>query len=111
MNTTFYAEYKSYGKRFHSIVSWACSPESSDASVFHRERLGRVCLAFSWRGAAPARHLTGSVLVLTLALPGPGGNTTARASIEHLLTASEASEFTVDKVFLGHPTWIDYGYV
>ncbi|KAF8828487.1 hypothetical protein HHX47_DHR3000306 [Lentinula edodes] len=42
---------------------------------------------------------------------GPGGDTSSRLSIEHLLTAEQAQEFTVDGVFLEHPSWIDYGYL
>ncbi|KAJ3885352.1 carbohydrate esterase family 8 protein [Lentinula edodes] len=42
---------------------------------------------------------------------GPGGDTSSRLSIEHLLTAEQAQEFTVDGVFLKHPSWIDYGYL
>ncbi|TCD59888.1 hypothetical protein EIP91_011255 [Steccherinum ochraceum] len=42
---------------------------------------------------------------------GPGGNTTARVPIEHFLTDQEAKEFTIDRVFLERPGWIDYGYV
>ncbi|KAJ3751545.1 pectin lyase-like protein [Lentinula detonsa] len=41
---------------------------------------------------------------------GPGGNTSNRVSIEHLLTAEQAKDFTIDSVFLEHPTWIDYDY-
>ncbi|KAI0823154.1 carbohydrate esterase family 8 protein [Trametes gibbosa] len=42
---------------------------------------------------------------------GPGGNTSARIPLEHVLTDEEAREFTVEKVFLERPTWIDYDYV
>ncbi|EIW52368.1 carbohydrate esterase family 8 protein [Trametes versicolor FP-101664 SS1] len=42
---------------------------------------------------------------------GPGGNTSARIPLEHVLTDEEARAFTVDKVFLGWPQWIDYEYV
>ncbi|KAI0031178.1 carbohydrate esterase family 8 protein [Vararia minispora EC-137] len=41
---------------------------------------------------------------------GPGGNTSQRIPEEHLLTASQAAEFTVGKVFLGIPSWIDFEY-
>ncbi|KAF9005530.1 pectin lyase-like protein [Cyathus striatus] len=41
---------------------------------------------------------------------GPGGNTTARIPLEHLLTADQAKNFTIDKVFLEHPGWIDFSY-
>ncbi|KAG6860417.1 hypothetical protein C0995_011411 [Termitomyces sp. Mi166 len=40
---------------------------------------------------------------------GPGGNTTARVPVEHILTAGEAQHFTLNKI-LGHPSWIDFGY-
>ncbi|PFH53349.1 carbohydrate esterase family 8 protein [Amanita thiersii Skay4041] len=43
--------------------------------------------------------------------PGPGGNASTRVPIGHLLTAQEAEKFTVDKVFLGRPTWIDFEYL
>ncbi|KAF8891513.1 pectin lyase fold/virulence factor [Mucidula mucida] len=39
------------------------------------------------------------------------GNTSARLDIEHILSEEEAQVFTVDKVFLEHPAWIDYEYV
>ncbi|KAJ3900487.1 carbohydrate esterase family 8 protein [Lentinula edodes] len=42
---------------------------------------------------------------------GPGGDTSSRLSIEHLLTAEQVQEFTVHGVFLEHPSWIDYGYL
>ncbi|KAF9453118.1 carbohydrate esterase family 8 protein [Macrolepiota fuliginosa MF-IS2] len=42
---------------------------------------------------------------------GPGGNTTQRIPLEHLLTAQEAKDFTVGGVFLEHPKWIDFGYL
>ncbi|KAJ7644446.1 pectin lyase-like protein [Roridomyces roridus] len=42
---------------------------------------------------------------------GPGGNTSERVGIEHLLNASQAENFTVDKVFLEHPKWIDFNYL
>ncbi|TFK73194.1 pectin lyase-like protein [Pluteus cervinus] len=41
---------------------------------------------------------------------GPGGNTSERVAIEHLLTGRQAQDFTINKVFLEHPTWIDYEY-
>ncbi|CAK5269838.1 unnamed protein product [Mycena citricolor] len=42
---------------------------------------------------------------------GPGGNTKSRVGIEHILTASQVSNFTVDGVFLEHPKWIDFNYI
>jgi hypothetical protein len=42
---------------------------------------------------------------------GPGGNTSERVPIEHLLTAREARDFTIDGVFLEHPHWIDFNYL
>ncbi len=41
--------------------------------------------------------------------PGPGGNTTLRVS-DHILDAAQASDFTIDKVFLEVPKWIDFEY-
>ncbi|KAK7689841.1 hypothetical protein QCA50_006480 [Cerrena zonata] len=41
---------------------------------------------------------------------GPGGNTTARVPIEHLLTNEAARDFTIEKVFLETPKWIDFEY-
>ncbi|KAF8817161.1 carbohydrate esterase family 8 protein [Phlegmacium glaucopus] len=41
---------------------------------------------------------------------GPGGNTSARTPVEHILTPDEAQNFTIDKVFLEHPKWIDFEY-
>jgi hypothetical protein len=41
---------------------------------------------------------------------GPGGNTSARWAGEHILTTQQAKNFTVEKVFLGQPKWIDYTY-
>ncbi|CAL1713535.1 unnamed protein product [Somion occarium] len=41
---------------------------------------------------------------------GPGGNTSARVPIEHVLTDTEAREFTVEKVFMETPKWIDFDY-
>ncbi|TBU46272.1 pectin lyase-like protein [Dichomitus squalens] len=42
---------------------------------------------------------------------GPGGNTSARIPLEHILTKEEAKNFTVDKVFLECPKWIDFEYL
>ena len=41
---------------------------------------------------------------------GPGSNTSERVS-DHLLTDTEAKDFTIDKVFLESPRWIDFDYV
>ncbi|KAG8744041.1 hypothetical protein FRC10_010930 [Ceratobasidium sp. 414] len=41
---------------------------------------------------------------------GPGFNASKRLSAEHILTADQASEFTVEKVFGGKPAWIDWSY-
>ncbi|GLB45534.1 putative pectinesterase [Lyophyllum shimeji] len=41
---------------------------------------------------------------------GPGGNMTARIPIEHILTAEESEEFTLQKI-LGRPEWIDFEYL
>lgn len=70
MNTTFYAEYDSFGTSLHPLI-----------------RLG-------------ADHM----LVL-----GPGGNTSQRVS-DHILNAQQAADFTLEKVFLGTPHWIDFDY-
>ena len=45
------------------------------------------------------------------ALAGPGGNTTARTPLDHILTEEEERNFTIDKVFLERPRWIDFEYV
>ncbi|KAJ7637533.1 pectin lyase-like protein [Mycena polygramma] len=42
---------------------------------------------------------------------GPGGNTSSRVPIEHILTPAQAASFTLDSVFLEHPKWIDFGYL
>jgi len=42
---------------------------------------------------------------------GPGGNTSACIPLEHILTPDEARNFTIDKVFLEHPKWIDFEYL
>ncbi|KAK7464914.1 hypothetical protein VKT23_006122 [Stygiomarasmius scandens] len=42
---------------------------------------------------------------------GPGGDTSDRIPLEHILTAEEASNFTLDKVFLENPDWIDFEYL
>ena len=41
---------------------------------------------------------------------GPGANNSARIPQDHILTASEALNFTIDKVFLESPKWIDFEY-
>lgn len=46
---------------------------------------------------------------LTLMGIGPGGNTTKRVS-DRILTNAEASKFTIEKVFLERPKWIDFEY-
>ncbi|KAG6831333.1 hypothetical protein H0H92_011248 [Tricholoma furcatifolium] len=40
---------------------------------------------------------------------GPGGNTSERVSVEHILTAQEARQFTLEHI-LGRPDWIDFKY-
>ncbi|EGN98149.1 carbohydrate esterase family 8 protein [Serpula lacrymans var. lacrymans S7.3] len=42
---------------------------------------------------------------------GLGGNTSARVPQDHILTNIQAQNFTMDDVFLGRPSWIDYEYV
>ncbi|KAJ7591378.1 pectin lyase-like protein [Mycena floridula] len=42
---------------------------------------------------------------------GPGGNVSQRIPLEHILTAEEASNFTVERVFLEKPKWIDSTYL
>ncbi|KAK0211229.1 pectin lyase-like protein [Desarmillaria ectypa] len=42
---------------------------------------------------------------------GPGGNTSSRISLEHILTIDEAQTFMVDTVFLERPSWIDHSYL
>ena len=68
MNTTFYAEFESYGTRSSSLDM-------------------------------PLSHF----------IAGPGGNTTSRVS-DHILTAKEARDFTIEKVFHEIPGWIDFEY-
>ncbi|KAH8114386.1 pectin lyase fold/virulence factor [Phellopilus nigrolimitatus] len=41
---------------------------------------------------------------------GPGANTSKRVS-DHILTNAEAQDFTIEKVFLEKPQWIDFSYV
>jgi len=41
---------------------------------------------------------------------GPGSNTSQRVS-DHILTPAQASDFTISKVFLETPKWIDFEYV
>lgn len=41
---------------------------------------------------------------------GPGGNTSQRIPQEHFLSAQDASNYTVDTVFMGQPEWIDVEY-
>lgn len=41
---------------------------------------------------------------------GPGGNTSERVSIEHILDSDEVAAFTIESVFFGLPSWIDYDY-
>lgn len=41
---------------------------------------------------------------------GPGGGTSARVSQDHILTSEEAENFTLEKVFVGTPAWIDFSY-
>jgi hypothetical protein len=42
---------------------------------------------------------------------GPGGNTSVRIPQEHILDVVQAKKFTINKVFLERPKWIDYEYV
>ncbi|KAF9046379.1 pectin lyase-like protein [Panaeolus papilionaceus] len=42
---------------------------------------------------------------------GPGGNASARIPLEHVLTFDQSKEFTLDKVFLGRPKWVDFSYL
>ncbi|KAH7920300.1 carbohydrate esterase family 8 protein [Leucogyrophana mollusca] len=41
---------------------------------------------------------------------GPGGNTSARVPQDHILTAVQAQNFTLEDVFYGTPAWIDFEY-
>lgn len=40
---------------------------------------------------------------------GPGANTSKRVS-DHILTAAEAMNFTIEGVFLETPAWVDFTY-
>ncbi len=42
-------------------------------------------------------------------MTGPGGNTAKRVS-DHILNDEQASEFTIEAVFLETPKWIDFDY-
>ncbi|KAI0683093.1 pectin lyase-like protein [Earliella scabrosa] len=42
---------------------------------------------------------------------GPGGDTSGRIPLEHFLDKKDASNFTIEKVFLERPKWIDRDYV
>ncbi|KAG9315035.1 carbohydrate esterase family 8 protein [Chiua virens] len=42
---------------------------------------------------------------------GPGANDSARVPVEHILSATQAENFTIEDVFLERPAWIDYDYV
>ncbi|KIJ54145.1 carbohydrate esterase family 8 protein [Sphaerobolus stellatus SS14] len=42
---------------------------------------------------------------------GPGGNTSARTPVEHILTKQAAQAFTLENVFGERPKWIDFGYL
>ncbi|KIJ62685.1 carbohydrate esterase family 8 protein [Hydnomerulius pinastri MD-312] len=42
---------------------------------------------------------------------GPGGNTTARVPQDHILTYTQAQNFTLEDVFYGTPSWIDFDYL
>ncbi|XP_006462415.1 hypothetical protein AGABI2DRAFT_151878 [Agaricus bisporus var. bisporus H97] len=42
---------------------------------------------------------------------GPGGDTSQRIPQEHLLSAREARNFTIEMVFLERPHWIDFDYL
>ncbi len=42
---------------------------------------------------------------------GPGGNTSQRVSQEHILSAQEAHDFSIEGVFLERPRWIDFEYL
>ncbi|KII86936.1 carbohydrate esterase family 8 protein [Plicaturopsis crispa FD-325 SS-3] len=41
---------------------------------------------------------------------GPGGNTSSRVPSDHILSAADARNFTIDRVFSGRPQWIDFDY-
>lgn len=41
---------------------------------------------------------------------GIGANTSQRVS-DHILTDAQARDFTIEKVFLETPKWIDFKYV
>lgn len=42
---------------------------------------------------------------------GPGYVQSKRLAAEHILNATEANSFTVDKMFNGKPSWVDWSYV
>jgi len=42
---------------------------------------------------------------------GAGGAGGARIKQDHILTAEEAENFTIDKVFLSQPGWVDFEYL
>ncbi|KAF8524973.1 pectin lyase-like protein [Gautieria morchelliformis] len=42
---------------------------------------------------------------------GPGANNAQRVPVEHFLSDTEAENFTLEKVFLERPQWIDFEYI
>ena len=42
-------------------------------------------------------------------LEGPGANISMRVS-DHILTSREAANFTLENVFHGRPSWVDFDY-
>lgn len=47
-----------------------------------------------------------------MSLAGPGGSTSKRLSQEYILTDTQVNEkFSLESVFAGKPTWIDFEYV
>ena len=42
---------------------------------------------------------------------GPGGDTSGRIPLEHFLSRKDVRNFTIEKVFLERPKWIDRDYV
>ncbi|KAF9265315.1 pectin lyase-like protein [Marasmius fiardii PR-910] len=91
-------------------ITQGCRPWNDFATtVFVNTFMENVVQPVGWKPFS-GRPFVNTTFYAEFNSTGPGGNVSDRISIEHFLTPDEVKEFTLDSVFLGRPSWVDFDY-
>ncbi|QRV93183.1 pectinesterase [Ceratobasidium sp. AG-Ba] len=101
-NTTTVTDGKcSLGRPWNDLATAVYLNTSMDASV--------MAQGFTpWGGSRPT--IANTTFYAEYNSTGVGFNALKRLPAEHMLTGTEAGEFTAEKVFGGKPSWVDWTY-